>query len=94
MGQPGLGSTGERVRPIRATRCIAGALAVFAVAAACSSAPSHPATPGSALAVTPSPPTATTISVTALQQQLTEAVTNYQRVYGALLLIGWYFCLH
>ena len=58
--------------------------AVLAVTAACSSAPSHPATPGSTMAVTPPPPAATTTAADALQQQLTEAVTNYQRVYSSV----------
>ncbi len=84
MRRPGLGSNTGRAGPIRTTGCVAGALAVLAVTAACSSAPSHPATPGSTMAVTPPPPAATTTAADALQQQLTEAVTNYQRVYSSV----------
>jgi len=84
MQRPGLGSNTGRAGPIRATGCVAGALAVLAVTAACSSAPSHPATPGSTMAVTPPPPAATITAADALQQQLTEAVTNYQRIYSSV----------
>ncbi len=84
MRRPGLGSNMGRAGPIRAAGCVAGALAVLVVTAACSSAPSHPATPGSTMAVTPPPPAATTTAADALQQQLTEAVTNFQRVYSSV----------
>jgi len=84
MRRPGLGSNTGRAGPIRAIGCVAGVLAVLVGTAACSSAPSHPATPGSTMAVTPPPPAATTTAADALQQQLTEAVTNYQRVYSSV----------
>ena len=84
MRRPGLGSNAGRAGPIRATGWVAGALAVLVVTAACSSAPSHPSTPGSTMAVTPPPPAATITAADALQQQLTEAVTNFQRVYSSV----------
>ena len=86
MRRQRLGSNTGSAGPIRATGCVAGALAVLAVTAACSSAPSHPATEGSTMPLTPPPPAATTTTTAAdaLQQQLTEAVTNYQRVYSSV----------